>query len=424
MIILGIDPGLANTGWGVVEQRGSSSACLAYGCVTTRPRLPFASDCRRCTTRCSKSCPAIGPTSARSSRVFFGTNAKSAFATGQARGVALLATVEARIDIAEYSPVQVKHAVVGSGSADKRQVQYMVRTLLGLDHDPSPDHASDALAVALCHASLRGRRSLERAAYGARSRAPLGQGARMIAFLTGRVAGKSPNSCLLEVSGVGYRLAMSTSSVAALPAEGDEVTVWTYLYVREDELSLYGFESVAEKDAFEQLITVSGVGPKVALATLSALSADDLAGAVAAEDVALLSGVPGIGKKTAQRICLELKDKMGVPELACCSAGKDRRGGASAEATEALLSMGFSSAEVAAALKGFDGEPPMRRSCFATLSNASEVRVRDRRGGAGRVVPPRRARAGWQRCAPWASPSRSRQACGWARCSPRSLTLR
>ena len=74
----------------------------------------------------------------------------------------------------------------------------------------------------------------------------------MIAFLTGRVAGKTANSCLLEVSGVGYRLAMSTSSLAALPAEGDEVTVWTYLYVREDELSLYGFESIPEKDAFER----------------------------------------------------------------------------------------------------------------------------------------------------------------------------
>jgi Holliday junction DNA helicase RuvA len=177
----------------------------------------------------------------------------------------------------------------------------------------------------------------------------------VIAFLTGRVAGKTPGACLLEVSGVGYRLAMSTASLSALPAEGDAVTVWTYLYVREDELSLYGFESVAEKDAFEQLITVSGVGPKVALATLSALRPDDLATAIAAEDVALLSGVPGIGKKTAQRICLELRDKMALPDLAGTPGGKVGVA-ASAEATDALLSMGFSSAEVAAALKGFDGD--------------------------------------------------------------------
>ncbi len=180
----------------------------------------------------------------------------------------------------------------------------------------------------------------------------------MIAFLTGRVAGKAAASCLLDVGGVGFRLAMSTSSISALPAEGDEVTVWTYLYVREDELSLFGFEDLAEKDAFEQLITVSGVGPKVALATLSALSPDDLIAAISTEDVALLSGVPGIGKKTAQRICLELKDKVGVPELAAGQGGAAARGSgaaAAAEATDALLSMGFSSSEVAAALKGFEG---------------------------------------------------------------------
>ena len=128
----------------------------------------------------------------------------------------------------------------------------------------------------------------------------------MIAFLTGRVASKAPTFALLDVGGVGYRLLMSTTSLAALPAEGDEVTVHTYLYVREDELTLFGFESGAETEAFERLITVSGVGPKVALATLSSLSPDALAGAIAAGDDGLISSVPGIGKKTAQRIILEL----------------------------------------------------------------------------------------------------------------------
>ncbi len=137
----------------------------------------------------------------------------------------------------------------------------------------------------------------------------------MIAFLAGTVASKSAGHCLLEVGGIGYRLAMSTSSLAALPAVGDEVIVHTHLHVREDELSLFGFESDAEKLAFEQLITVSGVGPKVALATLSALSPDALSAAVASEDVATISGVPGIGKKTAQRIILDLKDKLGTGEF-------------------------------------------------------------------------------------------------------------
>ncbi len=179
----------------------------------------------------------------------------------------------------------------------------------------------------------------------------------MIAFLTGRVAGKSPTHALIEVHGVGYELAMSSTSLYALPPDGESVTVHTYLHVREDELSLFGFESLAEKKAFELLITVSGVGPKVALAALSTLSPDDLAAAVAAEDVAMISSVPGIGAKTAQRIILDLKDKLG--------AGLDRaaapRSGvgatASAEATDALLGMGFSAAEAAAALKGYDGAP-------------------------------------------------------------------
>jgi Holliday junction DNA helicase RuvA len=178
----------------------------------------------------------------------------------------------------------------------------------------------------------------------------------MIAFLTGRVARKGASHALLEVGGVGYKLAMTTGSLSALPAEGDEVTVWTYLYVREDELSLFGFESEAEKESFEQLITVSGVGPKVALATLSALSPEALAQAVAVDDVAMISTVPGIGKKTAQRIILDLKDKLGMPELGSSASRGSGSGAALAETSEALLAMGFSAAEVSAATKGFEGD--------------------------------------------------------------------
>ena len=178
----------------------------------------------------------------------------------------------------------------------------------------------------------------------------------MIAFITGKVVSKGASHAVIEVGGVGFRLAMSTGSLAALPAEGDEVTVWTHLYVREDELSLYGFESEAEKEAFELLITVSGVGPKVALATLSALSPDSLAGAIAAEDVAMLSSVPGVGKKTAQRMILDLKDKLGVEGTFAAGASSGSAGAGLAEATDALLAMGFSSAEAAAALKGFDAD--------------------------------------------------------------------
>jgi Holliday junction DNA helicase RuvA len=172
----------------------------------------------------------------------------------------------------------------------------------------------------------------------------------MIAFLTGRLAAKTPTHALIDVGGVGFRLAMSTSSIAALPAEGDEVTVHTYLHVREDDLSLYGFESDEERSGFEHLITVSGVGPKVALAVLSALAPDALKRALATEDVALLSSVPGIGKKTAQRLIIELKDKLDLPDLGGGGAGPEP--GAAGAARDALLSMGFSPGEAAAALQG------------------------------------------------------------------------
>lgn len=172
----------------------------------------------------------------------------------------------------------------------------------------------------------------------------------MIAFLTGRVAAKSLTSAVLDVNGVGYRLHMATGSLSSLPAVGDEVTVQTHLHVREDELTLFGFGDPAEREAFELLLTVSGVGPKVALGVLSTLSAEELARAVAGEDVAVLSSVPGIGRKTAQRIILDLADKMAASPPGSRTGRPDAS--AEAEAREALLSMGFSAAEVAVALKG------------------------------------------------------------------------
>lgn len=175
----------------------------------------------------------------------------------------------------------------------------------------------------------------------------------MIAFLTGRVAAKRPTYALLDVAGVGYKLAMTTGSLASLPADGDEVTVWTHLHVREDEISLFGFENEDEKAAFEHLITVSGVGPKVALSALSAMSAQVLAQAIASEDDKLIATIPGIGKKTAQRIVLDLKDKLGKQSLGSGAVGPGSSA-AMAEASEALLGMGFTSAEIAVALQGSD----------------------------------------------------------------------
>jgi crossover junction endodeoxyribonuclease RuvC len=163
VIILGVDPGLANTGWGVVRREGASCTALAYGCIETGPRTPLAQRLALIHDEIRAVIARYGAEECAVESVFFGTNAKSAFATGQARGVALLATADARLALGEYSPAQVKSVIVGSGTADKKQVTFMVRTLLGMDHDPRPDHAADALAVALTHAALSDRRALEAA---------------------------------------------------------------------------------------------------------------------------------------------------------------------------------------------------------------------------------------------------------------------
>lgn len=164
MIIVGIDPGLANTGWGVVERGARGCRAMAYGCITTTPNEDLADRLRSIHDGIREVIERYGPQACAVESVYFGTNAKSAFATGQARGVALLALSGCGLELGEYSPVQIKSCVVGSGTADKAQVTYMVRTLLGLDHDPRPDHAADALAVAITHAHLRDRARLESAA--------------------------------------------------------------------------------------------------------------------------------------------------------------------------------------------------------------------------------------------------------------------
>jgi Holliday junction DNA helicase RuvA len=131
----------------------------------------------------------------------------------------------------------------------------------------------------------------------------------MIARLSGNVA-RVGGSLVVDVGGVGYRVNVPASVFGALPADGEKVTLVTHMLVREDDISLYGFTDETELRVFELLLTVSGVGPKVALALLSALSAEDLARAVASEDVKTLTKVPGIGAKTAQRMVLELKEKL------------------------------------------------------------------------------------------------------------------
>lgn len=171
----------------------------------------------------------------------------------------------------------------------------------------------------------------------------------MIAYLKGIVAAVDPYSLVLDVNGVGYELAMSTKALASLPAVGNTVQVSTYMQVKDDGISLFGFMDAQEKAMFTRLVGVSGIGPKMALAALSTYAAGELAAVIAEGDVTMISRVPGIGKKTAQRVVLELQGVLKTESQAVPSAPQ---GSALADASAALQSMGFSADEVAAAFKG------------------------------------------------------------------------
>ena len=163
LVVLGIDPGLAHTGWGVVETRGSVCRARAYGCVTTHASEPIDMRLGRIYAELRRVIERYGPTELAIESIYFGENTKSAIATAQARGAAIVACSTAGLSVGEYTPMQIKQAVVGTGAADKRQVIYMVRSVLALDHDPRPDHAADALAAAVCHANVTRTKSLEEA---------------------------------------------------------------------------------------------------------------------------------------------------------------------------------------------------------------------------------------------------------------------
>jgi holliday junction DNA helicase RuvA len=140
----------------------------------------------------------------------------------------------------------------------------------------------------------------------------------MIAHLRGVLLSKHPNQAVVETAGVGYEVNISVPTFSEMPASGSEVALHIHTHVREDALTLYGFLRRTEKQLFEKLITVSGIGPKLAITILSGMPANEMAGAIRGNDVARLTRIPGIGKKTAERMVLELRDKL--PEVAGSSA--------------------------------------------------------------------------------------------------------
>ena len=170
----------------------------------------------------------------------------------------------------------------------------------------------------------------------------------MIGRLTGLIAEKSPPQVLLDVQGVGYEVDVPMSTFYNLPALAERVSLLTHFVVREDAQALFGFLTADERHTFRQLVRISGVGPRTALSILSGLSVADLADAVSRQEGGRLVKVPGIGKKTAERLLLELKGKLG-PDLGLPAA--EARSDSQTDIVQALLALGYSEREAAAALK-------------------------------------------------------------------------
>lgn len=168
----------------------------------------------------------------------------------------------------------------------------------------------------------------------------------MIGRIHGTLLEKTPPQILVDAGGVGYELDVPMSTFCNLPPEGQTVTLFTHFVVREDAMLLYGFLTAAERHAFRTLLKVSGIGPRIALAVLSGMTPDALANAVEAGEVGLLTRIPGIGKKTAERLLLELKGKLHGNALAAAPVSSD-----TADIVSALIALGYSERDALAAVK-------------------------------------------------------------------------
>jgi Holliday junction DNA helicase RuvA len=190
----------------------------------------------------------------------------------------------------------------------------------------------------------------------------------MIGRLTGTIVDKGFDRVILDVNGVGYDVAVTPRTLGDLPGIGEEAVLHTYLYVREDQLSLYGFDTPADKDLFQMLLGVSGVGPKVALAILSTMTYEQLRMAVASDDVAALTEVPGIGKRSAQKLLLELAPKLDVID------GASDPTGPLAEVREALVGLGYAPEEIRSTLADMPSDLPVEEMLRLSLKDLGKAR--------------------------------------------------
>ena len=180
----------------------------------------------------------------------------------------------------------------------------------------------------------------------------------MIAAVRGEVLVRRPDHVVIDAGGVGYRLAVSGETLKAVPATGQEAFLHAELIARDDSLALYGFASEEERDLFRELISVSGVGPKVAIAALSGGAARDLLRAIAGGDAKRFQAVPGIGKRTAERIIVELREKVAGSLEEAIALGSEEGGDPWALARDGLVNLGYSPAEAEKLLDGAESDEP------------------------------------------------------------------
>lgn len=197
----------------------------------------------------------------------------------------------------------------------------------------------------------------------------------MIGYLKGVLVEKHPPSLIIDVNGVGYEVDAPMSTFYVLPESGSSLTLYTHLHVREDAHQLYGFASKAERSLFRELIRISGIGAKLALSVLSGISTDDFVATIQAGDVATLTRLPGIGKKTAERLVMEMRDRYGEAAILPGSgAAAGKKPDPSQEAFSALVSLGYKPAEATRLLKAVS-EPGMGSEELIRLALKSVVRL-------------------------------------------------
>jgi Holliday junction DNA helicase RuvA len=326
--VLGIDPGTAACGYGIVHESGGRLRVLDYGSWTTpaseRPELRL----RTIFDAVGALIALHGPDAVALEESFVGADARTALSVGQARGAVLVAAARAGVACAEYAPARVKQAVCGYG------------------------------------ADARGRRARGGDLPRARATAAARGGDAVIARLRGRPVGRTAAGLVLDVGGVGYLVA-ATPRALRLADGVDEATLVTYLHVREDALQLYGFADADERELFVRLLSVSGIGPKVALAILSGSTPAELRRAIALEDSARFQAIPGIGRKTAERIVLELKGAFADANAPSCGPAQQL------VARDALVELGWSVVEAERALADVDPELPAEERIRLALRRAA-----------------------------------------------------